>query len=276
MKITPGLISAEVLDTEIQRRGIVPTTDDVVRVLANYNRRVRGKSANFDQLAKRFGELEPQFRRMFERDCRFSAFFSTAVPTEEEIAEELQSASNTVRACHQVNERAKLRIREAWDKLNAGAEWAAVAAQFTEDEKLDPENKNFCKEWGVFKLQEMGIPEVRESLPGLSVGGFSRPLDTDEGFVIVRLLEKKGDAYRIARILIRAAYEMPTPTREEIVEIIRRAKIESIQRELIPQLRKKAGIKYPLGTNFLYRIWTEPAAVENKPSRRNIFAEKAN
>ena len=261
MRAVPSLITSLLLDRELRANGPVPTAEDEAKALENYRRMTKTTVGSKDELCGLFGDLSGFFRNQFERECRLRALYRTKDAfsvDEEEVESSYVVLSNQLRHCQQLTEKGKKRGLEAWQKLNAGVSWEAVAKEYNEDALMDPENADYWKEWGAFALSEMGLEPVREALSTLAVGKYSMPLDTDEGLIIVKLDGRDGAKYRCSRILIRLGGEVDIPPRAVIEARVRAEKSHDVQREILKRLRKTAKIEYPLGTNFIYSIWSSP------------------
>lgn len=261
MRAVPSLVATLLLDRELRTNGPVPTAEDEAKALENYRRLTKTKVASKDELCGLFGDLSVFFRNQFERECRLKALYRTKdvfSVSEDEVEASYAILSNQLRHCQQLTEKGKKRGLQAWQKLNAGVSWEAVAKEFNEDALMDPENVDYWKEWGTFALSDMGLEPVREALATLAVGKYSMPLDTDEGLIIVKLDGREGQKYKCSRILIRLGGEVDIPSRAVIEAQVRAEKSHDAQREILKRLRKTAKIEYPLGTNFIYNIWAPP------------------
>ena len=265
MKVIPGLLSARLWECEIRRQGLTAEEIDRQTVLGRYAKRLKSKAKTIDELAPLFGDLESVFRAQFERECLFETYrrrnFDNEV-SESAVESYCQAVSNQMVQSERINADAKKRGDDIWTRLNKGEDWMKVAKECTEDAKLSEDNKDYWKEWETFVNNNCLLDEVKEVLPTIPVGGISKPLDTDEGLVIVKVLKREGNETTCARILLRLAYLYEIPKREAARAKLLKEQLEDNQLELLQELKEKAVIEYPLGTNFTYRIWAEPEKSE--------------
>lgn len=269
MKMTPGLIQAIMLDQELRRRGISQTADSDGKVLEKYNRMAKQKAGSIDELAPLFGDFEGHFRRQFERESRFQAFYATnreLEVTDEDVRLHYRSLTNSLKRLSRIDANARQKAEAAWSRLNGGESWEVVATNCTEDALLDKGNAENWKEWMSFKPEEVEPQELKSALAMLKVGGYTCPIETDEGLVIVRVTEREDNLISCARILFRMAIKLEIPTREEAIRDLRQEKKVQLQNEVLSDARERVKIEYPLGTNFTYRIWPMPTG-KGKPTK---------
>ena len=266
MRIVPQLISAKVLEAELDRRNIVATTNSDAKVLANYNRIFKSDAKSVDELAARFGEIAPAFKRQFAHESRYQELFaseSLLEVTERDINRCYRALTNRMEKCREINEAATNKLENAWRELQAGASWENVATNTTEDALLNETLADNWKEWKSLKLGKIEPMELMVAVSKLKPGEFTRPMDIEEGLAIVKLVDRDGEFCTLARILVRMAVEVEFPDREVVIRKIRKEKIAEFQRELLPELRAKAKIEYPFGKKFKFKIWDD-----SKPKKR--------
>ena len=63
------------------------------------------------------------------------------------------------------------------------------------------------KDWMSLKLSKIEPMDLMVAVSELKPGGYTRPTETDEGLVIVKLLERDDDFCSLARILVRMGEE---------------------------------------------------------------------
>ena len=262
MRIVPEIISSRVIEDEARRCKVHPSSDDEANVRIRYGKRLRRKVETRDELAALFSNCARAFERQFERECLIEAFYrerQAFAVTEEDIAAYMHSVTNQIRRNAEMNEEAKARGLAAWNELENGVPWETVAQKYSEDRLVDAdENGEYWKEWMSFRLKDMPMREVQEAVGETPAGGWTRPLDTDEGLMIVKVLKKEDGIFHCARILIRMAVIIEAPTRAEAERGARQEKLDDINKELMPALRARAKITYPLGKRFRYEIWPRP------------------
>jgi hypothetical protein len=128
--------------------------------------------------------------------------------------------------------------------------------------------------WGSFLRGELDDPKVREAAFSLPVGSVSEPIDTEEGLVILKVLDRTTEVLgptvaptepatvTLGRIFLRMAEGgagAPLPSREEVEKALATEKVVENQRLWLPALMKKASIEYPNGTNLWLRAKTNPS-----------------
>ena len=257
-KVAKGLISAILIDAELDRRGVLATPQSDAKMLERYRRSTKMKGATFDAIAKKFGSLEPLFRRQFARESRFVAFMDgqgLETVTDEQLVAFYKNATNRLERCRKINEVAQAKAEATWKRLDAGEPWDIVATNATEDALLEPTYADNWESWMVLQLSKVDPPELAIALKGMKAGAFTRPILTDEGIVIAKVNETDETTYDLARILIRSAIDYKIPNRDEAIKSIRRDRKEEFQMDLVNELMSRAKIEYPLGTNFVYKIW---------------------
>ena len=258
VKAVPSLLSSKLIAAELDRRDIRPTAEAKQRVLDRYRQRTRQKKVSLDELAVRFGPFEKAFRHQFEFESRLETFLSSQEEcqvTDEEI-EIAEAQGKQVNAKAKAdNERAKKRGEEAWNRLNAGESWENVAKAYSEDKLLYGPNCNYDKEWETFPLKEFYLKELAEALKETKVGAYTKPIDTDEGLIIAKVLSIKDNCYECVRILIRLRTFEDIVSREERKVLLQRVKRRDFQLDLLKELKAARTISYPLGTNFTYMVW---------------------
>lgn len=258
--LIPSLISAKLLEKEARRVHTVVSDDDIAKELAKYNKMTKQKARTLDELAPLFGDLEQPFRKQFERECLFVAFFRANPDlrvTDDDIATYFQAATNQLNWATKTNRDAVERGNKIYERLKSGEDWNVVAKETTEDALLDKEFADNWKNWVDAPLTAVEFEGVRTNVSALAVGEFTKPIETEEGLVIVKLLGHEGDLYHCARILLRMACDVEIPSREKAVRELEQEKNKDYQLALLADLREKAKIEYPMGKKITFKIWPE-------------------
>ena len=99
-------------------------------------------------------------------------------------AQEVDTEGEQVRMAHIVVADEAL-ANEVMDKLQAGEDFAALAAEYS----LDDQTKDSGGDLGWF-TQEMMAPELGQIAFSLEVGQFDGPISTQHGFAIIKVLER--------------------------------------------------------------------------------------
>lgn len=259
MQILPGLISAELLEAEIRRLGEKPDDADYANVLQDYNKATGQNAKTLDELAAKFGEAEAAFRRQAGRSALFRAYNRrhTAKPaTKDDLPAFYAELTNKIENAKQIDALAHKNADKAWERLRVGEDWAKVAKECSEDRFVDEENVGFADDWATVGLDGMAYPELAKALPNLKMGDFSKPLETDEGLIIVKVTEVVDNRRTLARMLFRMAQPVEVPPDEaSALAVIDRERKKDSDEMLMERLREKAKIEYPMGETFKYVFW---------------------
>lgn len=268
MHLAPQLVSSMILDAELDRRGVKASAASDAAVFARYNDKFKRKSKTQTELFGRFGDLAPAFRRQFARESRYREMFDSLPElkvAEEEVDKYFRGISNRIVKCERINKRATNQIERAWKELNGGRPWDVVATNYTEDALLDESLADNWKDWISINLNKIEPMDLMVAVSKLKPGEYTRPIEVEEGVVIVKLLERDGDFCSMARILVRMAVTVEIPSREAAIRKIRKEKEVAFQKKTLAELKKKAKIEYPYGKRFVFKIWEEPVA-KQKPA----------
>ena len=261
MHLAPQLVSSMILDAELDRRGIKASAASDAVVFSRYNNKFKQKSKNKDELFARFGKLAPTFKQQFSRESRYREMFNQLPElkvTDAEIDKFYSDISNRIVKCNRINRRAKNQIECAWKELKDGRPWDVVATNYTEDALLHKTFADNWKDWISLNLNKIEPVELMTAVSKLKPGEYTSPIETGEGFVIAKLLERDGDFCSLARILVRMAVTVGVPKRDEALKKLRKEKEVKFQKGKLAELKKKAKIEYPFGKKFVFKIWDEP------------------
>jgi hypothetical protein len=271
MRLTPQIVSSMILEQELEKRGIKATKESDAALLLVYSRKVKKNVKSLDQLAALYGDLADEFKIQFSKESRFRSFFSAEknlAVTDEDVTKYYADLTNRMARSARINLRATNTLEKAWASLKAGASWETVATNCTEDALLDPSLADNWKEWMSLELNKLEPSNLQEAVSKLKPGEYTRPIETDEGLVIVKLLSQEGNFVSLARILVRLGAVVEIPDRETALKKIAREKNRSFQMDLLSSLRKKAKIEYPYGRRFKFKIWEEEQPSGKKQRRR--------
>lgn len=260
MKLTPHLVNAIAWEKDLDRKGVVRTPESDAVTLATYNRRMRRKAKSVDELATSFGDLAPVFVRQFERESKFNAVYlqhGELTVDEQDVSRFYMALSNRVKRCQMINVRAMKKINQAWDELKSGREWTSIATNYTEDAMLERSYADNWKEWISIELSKMGSPELAATVAKLKVGEYTKPIQHEEGIIIVKLLARDEDFCSLARILVRSAADVEIPCREDAVAKLSKDRRRKFQGECLDEVKKHVKIEYPQGKKFTFKLWKE-------------------
>lgn len=257
-KSIPELISQRYFLQALDLRKIKATPAATAEILQRYNRLLRTKAKTPKELALKFGDQASAFSGQFEFESRVEALYrqfpkyeisALAVTNEMRRIERLRVKSVAV------NEEAVKKGNAAYARLKAGEDWLKVAEEVAEDDLIDAENgEHFCREWGTFNIKDFS-DELAAAVAALKPGEFTKPIETDEGLLIVKLVKKDGDGYECVRIGFRMAIVPITPSASDLCKKLKKEAAVAIQREMIGPIRKANPVAYPLGRKVKIELW---------------------
>jgi len=171
---------------------------------------------------------------------------------------DLQAARERVakynRMCEATNALVKAHGMAICERLRKGDDFSSVADAETENH--DDGAGGF---WGEFARGEIEDAAVRHAAFTLPVGAVSDPIDTEEGLMIIKVLDRKGldspvaatgATVKLARIVLRLGEFKSLPGDAELRKELERTRLTELQGGLIRELRQNATLIYPNGTNF--------------------------
>ena len=279
MKVGPSLVTSALLDREFKKRGLKVSDAAEAAVLSRYRQTVRKPKASLDEIAEAFGASGNYFRRQFARECRLEQYLmdcDSIVPTDEDVEIAEAQLKQVIEKNEAENAQAKARGDEAWKRLAAGEDWDAVAKTYSEDKLLYGDDCDYAHEWETINPKYFYLQEVANALPGMEVGAFTKPIETDEGLMIVRVVGKEGDEqYRCVRILIRLKVKMEVPERAALKKQLEQENREQAQLDLLADIRKDVKFEYPLGTNFTYKVLEEPVKARKSAKSQAVSTDSS-
>ena len=251
-------VSSEMIDQELVRRGVEPTAESDKSELEKYNATLRGKYASAGELADAYGDLKPTFLDLFRKGSRLAAYMATKDElkvSEEEILAHIEKTRSIIARSEEVNRRAKENGEKAYARLAAGEDWEAVAKDCSEDDEV--RGKFPWQEWETFRLQDFFLPEVSLALAGKAKGFVTRPLDTDQGLMIVKVVDEENGLYTCVRIVFRMTDVPELPTHDDAEKTLKDERVRRIQQELYDESRERSTVEFPNGTNNVLTVWRE-------------------
>jgi peptidyl-prolyl cis-trans isomerase C len=175
----------------------------------------------------KFDERMTYWRRRALRDAYFDRTVKDTV-NDAEARKFYESqvgakAEEEVRARHILVE-SKEKARELFQKIAHGADFAQLAREHSKD----PGSKDQGGELGFFAKGQM-VPQFEEAAFGLAKGEVSQPFETQFGWHIVKVDERR---------------QRPAPGFEAVKDRIRGAMIHHKTQQAVADLRKDARIEY--------------------------------
>jgi len=193
---------------------------------------------------------------------------------------DVESRIQEIKAYHERAEAANQLVmakgRTLYEQLKKGDDFFKLAALHSEasDKPIG--------DWGTFLKGELEHEKLREAAFTLPVGAVSEPIDTEEGLVIIKVVERKEEAIgpavapgpatvSLGRIILRMAEGgagAKLPTREEVEKALATQKVKEVQQNWLPALVTKSSIAYPNGTNLWLNAKAKKSVRPNKGMSR--------
>ncbi len=259
-KLVGEFLTKQLLLQEAGRRNLVPTPESKAQTDELLAKRARIENKTPEEYLRSVGnetasvilaELEEQ---ALIATLRTSEFGERLKVTDKDIQELRDRIADYNRRCEATNALVKARASAVCERLRKGEDFVKVADEVTEDTEGAGGN------WGEFARGEIDDANVRNAAFTLPVGAFSDPIDTDEGLVIIKVLDRKGvDAVvaeaaataKLGRIVLRLGEFRTMPEdNEELRKKLELERLGELQAEWLRSLRQQARIVYPNGTNF--------------------------
>ena len=260
-KTIPELVQRELFLKGLDDRKVVATPEATKDILSRYNALLRLKAKTLEELAAPFGKLSPEFRRQLDFETRAEAFYRQSpktVITPRMITNEVKRIASLRARSVAANEQAEKKAKAAYDRLKAGEDWVKVAEDVSEDDLIDEENgEHFHREWETLPLKEFP-EEIATAIAGLKPGEFTKPIETADGLMIVKFVQKADEGYTCVRIGFRLAIVPEIPSEEVVRKKLRKESTVELQRGLIDSVRAANPVVYPMGKKFAVKIWDLP------------------
>ena len=255
-------IVLEILLGEARRRGITPDSKHKVNaerpllgIAKKHGTTVDGLKTSADS------ELRAVFLNVQNKAMVFALqeaeFGDKLEVTDEDVAKIRQRFDDYNAMSKATNQLVFARGKAICERVRGGEDFFTIAREMSEEYE-DSDVKDGV--WGEFMRGEFDNAAVADAVFSLPVGGISDPIDTDEGLMIIKVIERTGSdsavaieaaTAKVGRILLRLVEDMENVENEAVLRNrISRAKIERIITPWVAQLREKARIEYPNGTNF--------------------------
>lgn len=186
-----ALITEKVVNQELKKLNVTVTEEEINAELANTYAQYGGQEA-FEAALKSYGYSPEEFRKDVETNLKITKYLEPQLNvTEEEMKSyfEQNKASfdqqEQVKASHILVDTEEL-AKEVKDKLAAGSDFAELAKEYSKDEG----NKNQGGDLGFFSRGDMVEPFENAAF-SLEIGKISEPVQTEFGFHIIKVVEKK-------------------------------------------------------------------------------------
>jgi len=270
-RIIPDYVMLQLALEEGRRLGISISPEELAEAELKTWRSAASRRLG-DDFAAALGPQTALFKKTVAEDAlvratRQNLFGDRLVISEEDIDKVAKQMADWNASYAESNKVVVAQGEEIVRKLRDGADFAETAKEVSQ---FQPEEGEL---WGEFTHAEIEDKVLRELAFKLPIGAISDPVDTEDGLIIIRVLERTDGAtvdsplatqvatVKLARILLLMYNPHEERNREEIRLMILSSRNTKIQQEWAPQLHAAARIEYPNGTN----LW--PRAKSS--SRRN-------
>ena len=259
LRMVPEIVSSMLVCQAAEHGKIAITTNDLAMVIDAYNRRMGLKAKSKEELVARFGGLSSAFALQFEQTLALTAYgrlYWNFKANDMLVKDHFRLMDEQRKKAAEIDKTARERAASAYKRLQAGEEWDEVAADMSEDRLQDSRREKFSSFWRYIGKNDTAERELVRQLKEMQVGDYTSPLEIADGMVIVRLVEKKYDLFKIARIFFRMSLEIPKCEDKEKVRAEIEGQINRIKREsTLKRLQEQAVFDFPKGTNFVYKFW---------------------
>ena len=134
------------------------------------------------------------------------------------------------------------RATNTWEKLKSGADFRAVAREFSEV----PREAREGGDWGTLGRQQLEPDEdLAKWAQQLQPGEFSPPIEGDNGLMILRVDSKKGEDYALSRIYFRLPMFKEVVSKEELLKLKKQQHDRAVLEKEIKALLKSADVERP-------------------------------
>lgn len=251
-------ITKEVLLQEARRRNLRPDAAELANLEGRLEARAKKEGKTLEQFQRDDPETVAAYRSGASDQAlivalRAAEFGDRLTITDADMQEARDRFNRFNQICERTNALVKARGAAIFERLKKGEDFISVAVDTSEFEEAEP------GVWGEFSKEEIDNPAVRNAAFTLPVGGVSEPIDTEEGLVIIKVLERSGfdsplavqpSKVKLGRIILRLAELRPVPRDEELRKVLERSRLEALQKEWLKGLQQKVRIEFPHGTNF--------------------------
>jgi len=243
LQVLEGLMTQEALYHKAERLGLLPTDEEVIQGIQQFKRERGLSEEGFQRTLRDMGQTEEQFKREIRRQVAIKKLFDHDVTprvtvTDREI-EEFYNANKAqfverrgfVLARILVSperdnlpddavgaEAAERKIKEIYDQLRKGADFATVAARRSEDSLTNTRGGT----WGFFAENSQDLPQpLKARLKAMNEGDITEPLKIGTVWAILKLTRRiqRDRDLRLDEVRSQIAEELRTQ-REEVLQSV--------------------------------------------------------
>lgn len=225
-EILDVIIAELLMSVHAAKEGIEVNEDEIdagVERAIEENKRGMGGEEAFSRQLEREGLTLPQLRSLYREKMRTRLLVERLINrdvrsdvqvTEDETRNyyeahigELPKRPPAVKLAHILlipkasglaGEEARARAEEIEKEIRAGRDFAEAAKEYSEGPSA-----TYGGSLGYIRLEDLNNPEFEEAAKGLSVGEVSRPVLTEFGYHLIKLVDVDGDKVHVRHILIK-------------------------------------------------------------------------
>lgn len=276
MKILGDWVMRVAYEQELARLGVATRDKIRKRVISEIARKAKIKSRDEAEIFSQFGELEGAIRRRVDMAAKLDTYVESHAHytvSAADLEAYYTDISNRMVQAEAINRRARKHGNEAWQELSRGADWEAVAQKYNQDQDIDEGHKDFWKDWIEADLANIQPVEVQPALKDQPAGYFTKPIETDEGLLIVKIFKREESWVSLGRILILMGEQLEMPERKAAEKWILKNKRRKIIQNLGKDVFDRYKFDYPMGQKFRYEIWKEEGG-QNARTHRVSTAQR--
>ncbi len=192
-QVLDTLISEKIIKLEIEKQKIEIPEEEIEKVINEIKESYGGDEA-FNQAMEYYGYTLEDIKKNITTNIQIKKLLEPSISiTEEEIKDyfetykDMLNQKEQVRASHILVETEE-KAKEVKEKLLAGGDFAEIAKEYSQDIN----NKDLGGDLGFFSRGEM-LPTFENAAFALEIGEISDPVQTDYGFHIIKVEEKKEE-----------------------------------------------------------------------------------
>lgn len=212
LQILEGLITQQALYQKAERMGLLPTDDEILQGIQQFKRERGLTEEGFQRALRDLGQTEEQFKRDMRRQLAIKKLFDREVTPRITVSDREIEEFYTANKAQFVERRgyvlariivspekenlsddaigaeaAERKIREIYDQLRKGADFATVAARRSEDPVTGARGGN----WGFFAENAQELPPpLRARLAAMAEGDITEPMKIGSVWIIVKLTRR--------------------------------------------------------------------------------------
>jgi parvulin-like peptidyl-prolyl isomerase len=201
------------------------------------------------------GDTQDEFKkRVYERALIQTLikeeFGDSLKVTPEDVEAEKKRYADYNAMCNATNKLVVAQGKEIMAKLEAGADLKQIRAEYSIEDDEAPDGL-----WGEFTFAEIDYPEISEAAFSKPIGSVAGPFDTEEGLIIIKILERikddnasdQAERVKLERIRLNMGQTMDCPTDAQLEkELVKRKNKEAMQ-PFLEKLNLKYRVEFPHG-----------------------------